>query len=271
MCFDVEAGYKRKIQDGIRTGGPAKDINVLIDNYNERFEPIFPMPHVHHHVSAFAHPEIGIVHLEAGKLVMEPMVWGLIPKWTKDKESSRKIWNMTGNARSETMFEKPSFKASARNNRGVVVLDSFYEHHHFSGNAYPFNVKRKNGGALVVAVLWSEWTDKEVGEVVRSFSIVTTEGNEMMSVIHNNPKKKEPRMPVILEDAAINVWLGTEKTDDMHLSLLPLCKPLPKDSLQAHAVRPLRGKRALGNVPEAIEAFEYPELGFDTELNEVLH
>lgn len=270
MCSEAEAVYKKRIKAGINSGIPAEEINALIDKYNERFNPTYPHPHVYHHANAFAHPEIGVIHLEGDELVMEPMTWGLIPKWTKDKEGAKKIWNMTYNARSETMFQKPSFKASARNNRGIAILDSFYEYHHFSGKAYPFNIRRKDGYALVVAVLWSEWTDKETGEVTRSFSIVTTEGNEMMAVLHNNPKRNEPRMPVILEDNAINDWLGTEKSDDMHLSLLPLCKPLDKDMLEAHSVRPLRGKNAVGNVPEATEHFEYPELALDTELVEAI-
>ncbi len=175
-----------------------------------------------------------------------------------------------GKARVETMFDKPSFKASARQQRGIIVLDSFYEHHHFNGRVYPFNIKRKDGDALIMAVLWSEWVDKQSGELLKTFSIVTTAGNELMSVIHNNPKKKDARMPVILEGEEINDWLGTPASDDNHLTLIPLCKPLQKDALEAHAVRTLRGKNAVGNVPTATEAFEYPELVFDTELMEVL-
>jgi putative SOS response-associated peptidase YedK len=40
------------------------------------------------------------------------------------------------------------------------------------------------------AGLWERWTDKASGEVVRSFTIITTTPNEVCAPIHN-------RMPVI--------------------------------------------------------------------------
>ena len=107
------------------------------------------------------------------------------------------------------MFDKPSFRAAARKRRGIIVIDSFYEHHHFLGKAYPFNVRYADESAMVVAVLWEEWTDKSTGELLKTFSMVTTEGNELMSVLHNSPKLDGPRMPVFLQGEAIAHWLGT--------------------------------------------------------------
>ena len=270
MCYDVQVGHERLIKDGIHSGASSEQINKLIDDYNEKFNPAFPLPNVYHHVSAFTHPEIGVIHKQGGELVIEPMTWGLIPFWVKDRALANKLWNQTPNARAETMFEKPSYRAAARKRRGIIVINSFYEHHHFSGKAYPFNVRYKKGESMVVAVLHEEWKDKETEEVVKSFSIVTTGGNELMSVIHNNPKLKEPRMPVFLEGEAINEWLGTPESSDSHLTLLPLCKPLLSEELTAYPVKPLRGKNALGNIPEAAEQYEYPELVLDTELVDIL-
>jgi putative SOS response-associated peptidase YedK len=270
MCYDVQVGYERRIKEGLHRGVPANQINTLIDEYNQRFDPAFPLPHVYHHVSAFAHPEIGVIHLSDGALIMEPMTWGLIPFWVKDRALANKLWNQTPNARSETIFEKPSFRVAARKRRGIIVIDSFFEHHHYGGKAYPFNVRYANGGAMVAAVLWEEWTDKSTGELVKTFSIVTTEGNEMMSVLHNSPKLAGPRMPVFLEGEAITQWLDTPESDDSHLMLLPLCKPLGEKELKAHSVKPLRGKNALGNVPEALAEYVYPELVFDEELQTIL-
>lgn len=270
MCYDIQVGYERKIKDGIKQGAPADEINALIDVYNERFDPDTPLPHVYHHVSAFAHPEVGVVHLKDGELVMEPMTWGLIPPWVMDRAYAHKLWNQTPNARSETMFEKPSFRLAARKRRGVIVIESFFEHHHFAGKAYPFNIYLANGSAMVVAVLWETWVDSLTQKGVKTFSIVTTHGNEFMAALHNNPKQKEPRMPVFLQGQAITDWLSTPATDDNHLSLLPLCQPLPEKQLKAHSVAPLRGKQALGNVPQAVEEFIYPELAFNQTLWEAL-
>ncbi len=271
MCYDIQTGHLRRIKDGIRGGYPKDEVNSLIDQYTERYDPLFPVPKVHHHVSAFTHPEVTVLHYQDGKLVLEPMKWGLVPLWCKDQASATKLWNQTPNARSETIFEKPSFRAAARKRRGVILVESFFEHHHFKSKTYPFNIRRKDDLPMMMAVLWEEWTDKSTGEVWKTFSIVTTEGNELMSAIHNNPKLTEPRMPVILEGDAINVWLETPESSDNHLALLPLCKPLPTDLLKAHSVGPLRGKLALGDVPEVVEEINYEELVNDEVLQSVLN
>lgn len=53
---------------------------------------------------------------------------------------------------------------------------------------------------MIFAGLWNDWTDKATGEIINTFSIVTTPGNPMMAKIHNNPKLEGPRMPLILPD-----------------------------------------------------------------------
>ena len=58
--------------------------------------------------------------------------------------------------------------------------------------------------------IWSEWTDKTTGEIIKSYSIVTTEANELMAEIHNNKK----RMPVILEPDQEENWLKGEEIND---------------------------------------------------------
>ena len=52
--------------------------------------------------------------------------------------------------------------------------------------------------------IYSEWTDKNTGELLNTYSIVTTEANELMAEIHNNKK----RMPVILTPETEKFWLA---------------------------------------------------------------
>ena len=197
------------------------------------------------------------------------MYWGLIPGWCKDATSATKLWNQTLNARSETMYEKPSFRSAAAQRRGVLLLQSFYEHHHFSGKTYPFNIRLKNDEPMFVGVLWEEWTDKATGELRPTFSIVTVEGNPMMAAIHNNPKLQGPRMPLLLKQDAIDNWLmGNGK--DMKDQVLELCEPFDAAAMTAYPVKPLRGKAYVGDSPEITQRYDYPELAFDTELMEVL-
>jgi putative SOS response-associated peptidase YedK len=53
--------------------------------------------------------------------------WGLIPMWTKSLEDAKKIRTQTLNARSETVFEKPSFRASITKKRCLIPACGFYE------------------------------------------------------------------------------------------------------------------------------------------------
>ncbi len=64
------------------------------------------------------------------------------------------------------------------------------------------------------ARLWSDWTDHHTGEFVRSYTIMTTDANELMSEIHNTKK----RMPVILRTGHERDWLsGHLELDNDHL------------------------------------------------------
>ena len=82
--------------------------------------------------------------------------------------------------------------------RCVLHVDGFFEHHHLNNKKYPFLITEKDNMPLTLGGLYSEWIDKNTGEVLNSFSILTSEGNDVLSKIQNNPKSEEPRMPLIL-------------------------------------------------------------------------
>lgn len=208
----------------------------------------------------FAHPELIIYTNQAP---YKPILsrWGLIPHWSKSNNYSEFKAN-TLNAKAENLFEKPSFKFAARQQRCIIPAEGFYEYHHFKGKTYPFYIYQKSGEPLNFAGLWSKWTDKNTGEITNTCTIVTTKANALMAKIHNNPKLKEPRMPVILKDGAEDRWLDKWNGEHDKERLQQLLIPFPENELQAHTVRKLKGKDSPGNVPEANEKFEYPELKF---------
>jgi len=226
----------------------AKQIQEELERLGESFQ-----------VSGFAHPKMVIyTDKEAFKPVIS--IWGLIPIWVNDKQQLEKTWNSTLNARGETIFEKPSFRDSARNKRCILQIDGFYESHHFNGATYPYYIERKDGELITLAGLWSEWTDKSTGEIINTFTVVTTTGNKLLTKIHNNPKLDGPRMPVILEDDKINDWLKPVYNDSDIKDIKQLIIPFPDDKLKAHTVKKLRGKESPGNTAEASEEFTYEEL-----------
>jgi putative SOS response-associated peptidase YedK len=162
--FRVDSVAEKEAQiwpELINVHASADDINAAVDAYNKRFNTLYPEPRVEHnyHVSGFEHPLVPVVHVVDGKIQIEPMYWGLIPHWSKDRDLAHKLWNNTINARSETMFDKPSYQGPAQYRRGIISVNSFFEYHHLNKAAYPFDIRPKEGETLTMAVLWDEWTD----------------------------------------------------------------------------------------------------------------
>ncbi|WP_167610446.1 SOS response-associated peptidase [Maribellus sediminis] len=247
MCYDIKAKVEAALKRA-RHYGNEEAIQMLIEQFRPFLEDEF------FHVSGFDHPKLLIYTSESSEI---PVVasWGLIPFWVKNTEQQLDIWNKTINARGESIFEKPSFKTSAKSKRCIIYIDGFFEHHHFKGNTYPYYIQRVDGEPIVLGGLWDEWTNRETGEIVNSFTIVTTKANQLMRTIHNNPKLKEARMPLILDEATADDWLNGSDTE-----IKKMIVPAKDGILKAHTVRKLRGKNAVGNSPEAIKEFIYPEL-----------
>jgi putative SOS response-associated peptidase YedK len=139
-------------------------------------------------------------------------------------------------------------------------VDGFYEHHHHKGKTYPFHIYRSDRNPLIFAGLYSDWADPETGEVVTTFSIVTTEGNPMMARIHNNPKLSGPRMPLILPDELADRWLNPVSDELDQQELQELIRSYPEEVLAAHPVGKLRGRDYKGNLEGISEEVVYPEL-----------
>ena len=254
MCYDIKASLEAQLKRAKRYGD-----EDAIREIEEKLVPFTDLPI--HHTSGFQHPKL-LIYTDRSPDFPEVSVWGLVPHWVKDQNQLKKLWNNTLNARGETIFEKPSFRWAARHNRCLIYVDGFYEHHHFKGKTYPFYLHRKDLQPMAFAGLWSEWTDPETGEVKNTFSIVTTEGNELLAKVHNNPRIKGPRMPLILPEELTDKWLEPT-TDDLDIKAVQeLIRSYPAEALEAYTVHRLRGKEYQGNVPEINEPVTYSELEF---------
>ncbi len=255
MCYDIKTKLEAMLKRARYRNDEARIADLLKELEPFLEDDIF-------HASGFAHPTL-LIYTNHDPDVPVSSIWGLVPSWVKGEEQLKVMRNRTLNARGETIFEKSSFRHSARQKRCLIYLDGFYEHHEFKGKKYPFLISRTDGEPMAVAGLWSEWIDRRTGEILHTFSIVTTNANPMMAKIHNNPKLPEPRMPVILPDDKADDWLIPCHNDVDQSKLLDMLEPYPQDLLQAHTVHRLRGKEALGNVPEAAEEFFYEELSLE--------
>lgn len=131
--------------------------------------------------------------------------WGLIPFWAKDD----KIKKMTLNAKIEKASEKPAFRNAVKN-RCLVIANGYYEwqwQDEKGRKKKKFLLEPKAQNIFAFAGIYSRWTNPQTGEFINSYSILTTEANELMSVVHNNKK----RMPVILKYEDRSSWLSGKK------------------------------------------------------------
>lgn len=252
MCYDAIQLKERIYNDAIRSGAKPEEIDRLRKEL-EKLKDSHGIPY--YHTNGFAHQQLLTFDKIDGEFHIRPRYWGLIPAWSKTEEQANEIWNRTINARGETIFEKPSFRDAAKQHRIIIPLDGFYEHFHFAGNTYPHLIKGNDGESLLVGGLQSSWLNKQTGELMETCAIVTTAANKMMAEIHNNPKLKEPRMPLILNQEDCAVWMEGDTNEVKHL-----IKPNTDVGLEAYTVRRLRGREYVGNTEEVTEEVRYPEL-----------
>ncbi|MFT5617176.1 MAG: putative SOS response-associated peptidase YedK [Arenicella sp.] len=114
--------------------------------------------------------------------------WGLIPNWANDEKFAYK----TTNARSESILEKASFKVPIRQKRCLVLANCYFEWQQLQDKSkQPYLIYYEPQRLFAMAGIWDSWIDKNTGEEVKTFSIITTAGNEDVKHLHE-------RMPVIL-------------------------------------------------------------------------
>jgi len=251
MCYSGQSITKQKIEYARQRG----DINEVARLERAYYDNDFGNPNWF--ADGFLHPKL-LVYTNEEPLKPQLFTWGIVPGWSKTLADGKKYWSKTLNARGETIFEKPSFRNAAKNKRCLIYLDAFYEHHHIGAKkTIPFRIHATDYSPLVIAGLWEEWVDRQTGEIFNTTAIVTTEPNEMMAKIHNNPDADGPRMPVILTKENQDDWLVNCKTEVDKKFIQSQIKPAPTNFFDAHTVGRLKGNDAVGNRKEVIEKIEY--------------
>ena len=191
MCF-----YSRQTKKAIE----------LINRYHTRIVNELQFK-IANEYNGFAFPKTPVI-TNKDKSVIDHLQWGLIPLWAKDDS----IKQYTLNARIETLNEKPAFRDYVKN-RCLIIADGFYEWKWLDTkgkNKQKYLITMPGEELFSFAGLWSRWVDKETGEVVKSYTMVTTEANPLMSEIHNSKK----RMPLILSRENESAWINGQAVKD---------------------------------------------------------
>ena len=238
MCFTIEIHLTRKaIEDRFRV-----DTSALYDFDFDYF------------YRAFNNPFIPVIAQEDGSRV-QLMQWGLIPAWSRNREEAERMRKGTYNARSETLHEKPSFKEALSRGRCLIIAGGFFEWQLIDKRKIPWYITLQNGAPFVFAGLCDSWRDPISGEIMRTCSIITTEANPLMELIHNTKK----RMPVILNKELEKDWISGEPSLLKRNNLLTA---YDESDLKAHTVSPrLSSPHAEPSDPRFIEPYEYLSSG----------
>jgi len=227
-----------------------KEPNFLENRFKVKFDQNFEKVY---HVSGFNSPAMPVVtNEEPDKFSF--LNWGLVPFWLKNKEQIKYIRMRTLNARSDTLFEKPSFKIPIRKRRCLIVIDGYFEWREVAGKTYPYYIHKKDNDAFALAGIWDEWTDEKNMEKLRTFSMISIDANPFIKKINNRKK----RMPVILPEKDEKKWIQSDLGEEDIKSML---KTYDGTDLEAYPVKPLIGKRNVNsNIPEVLEKYSYDKL-----------
>jgi putative SOS response-associated peptidase YedK len=203
----------------------AQELGVPIEEIDtERYQPRFNIAPTDQH---------WLLRLRREDRELLPARWGLV----NAGETDRRRATAQINARSESAARTPAYRGAFAHRRCAIPADGFFE---WTGSAKarrPYRFRRSDGGLLLFAGLYEEWTpqhqpggDTSVAtppESETTFTILTTEANATVGAIHD-------RMPVVLLDEAVDDWLFEGERDLDRLQAL--LRPAPDELLIATAV-----------------------------------
>lgn len=190
--------------------------------FNNTFENIY-------FSNGFSNPLWGIITCN-NPTEIRLFSWGLIPFWVKTEEEAKKIRKLTLNAKAETIFEKPSFRASIKGKRCLIPSTGFFEWRHENEKKIPYFVRTKDE-IFSMAGIFDSWVNKSTGEIVNTYSIITTKANSLMSYIHNTKQ----RMPILLKPENESHWLDSNLSNS---DIIDLMEPVEAENMSSYRLFP---------------------------------
>ena len=217
MCF-YNSCSKRALEVAKRYGRKTDLIEIVQEILDEQYK-----------ITAFLHPDCCMVTSDEN---MQTAKWGLIPHWTKTETEAKKVSNMTLNARSETVFNLPSFRVPIQTNRCLIPSTGYFEFQHNGKEVTPYYIFLKDEEIFSLAGVYEKWLHPATKEIMTSFSVLTVPANELCALIHNGGKNPF-RMPLIIPQSSEEKWLDislskTEISDFFH--------PYKTELMNAYAV-----------------------------------
>ena len=236
------------------------DLQQIYSYYDLENSPELEFEPVYHEIAGTS-SLWPIVVIKDNKKQIIPAVWGFMPWYAKTKKDADAYRVKMVNARQESIFESNTYKYSITKTRCIIPSPGFFEHHHEIGGKrkIPYFIRIRDTEIFSLAGIYNNWVDKETGEVINSFSIITTEANEFMGRIHNGGENSR-RMPLMLEKEMLSQWLDPSTPLEKIKELLDY--KIESNRLTAYSVFTIRGKNKLSG-SAVIEECAYPDYALD--------
>jgi len=166
--------------------------------------------------------EIYIIRDNQSGRVLDSASWGLIAPWQKNFTEARNSQSHAINARSESIYEKPTFRQAFRTTRCLIPATGYYEWATSLGKyppKQPFYISAEDETkSLSIAGIWSTWTS-ESGAEIQSAAIITREAVGELATIHS-------RMPVFMPKDRWDRWLDPKNREiETLISLMDISDP----------------------------------------------
>lgn len=148
-------------------------------------------------------------------------IFGLIPAWSRDGKNYRSTYN----ARTETVFEKPTYRNAWKKRQYCIVpMDRFYEPNYETGKPIRWRIERQDQKPFGVAAIYDYWKNSK-GEWIPSFSLLTVNADAHPIMGRFHPVNDEKRSIVVIEAESYDDWLNAT-TDEA----ITYFAPVPADS-----------------------------------------
>jgi putative SOS response-associated peptidase YedK len=191
----------------------------LAERFEVKHSDLQPIPRFN---IAPSQPVPVVTVTDSGERVLNEMVWGLVPHWARDPSAVGHAIN----ARAETLEERPTFRGPFLSHRCLVPATGFYEWKKEGKRREPYYIHRKDDELFAIAGLYDFWRGCG-SEELRSFVIVTTEPNAVVSRYHD-------RMPAVLRPEDEERWLSPGRlAPELARDIL---SPYPAEFLEAYRV-----------------------------------
>lgn len=206
--------------------------------------------------NGFGTPQVNLIKQEE-KDVFGSAYWGFVPGHVKTEAEAREFRTnyLTLNAKSETVFQLPTYKSSIMPRRCIIPVTGFFESRHMDPKGklkIPYFIHLKEEPIFSLAGIYGYYTN-EHNETKCTYSVLTTAANPLMEKIHNSKK----RMPLILDREMEEIWLDPGLNEKQVKEMFRI---FDEKKMDAHPIAKISPKTTNFSSRQMLEKVDYAEI-----------